>query len=142
MRKCTQLNLLFYSNQQNKLGAKEEVQALCDVNLISSVQSICLLSSFLLHLNCSKVNDVHFLAKSNNVSLIHFILTFLLPLVPSPNYSLDFLFLMSSSTALLPFFPFLPLLPFLISSLLAPSVPINPGVHQISVCFVCIVMSM
>lgn len=94
---------------------------------------------FLLHLNCSTVKDAHFLTKSNDVSLIHFILIFLLPLAPLPNDLLDF----SLSNfkfhilMLLPFHSYL----FCPSSSLLCWIQVFPLIldsHQISVCFICI----
>lgn len=138
-----ELHLLSSFNQQNKLGAREEVQALCDVNLILLIQFPCLLSLFLLHLSFSKVNDTHFLAKSNNVALIPFILIFLLALAALPNYSLEIsLSKFKFHNAVFPSLPFLPSLRFLTSSLLVPSFPINPDSHQISGRFIYIFIIM
>lgn len=82
------------------LGVRKEVQALCRINSVSLGQSphLCLLSSFLLHFSCSEGNDVPFRTTSNAVSLIHFILIFLLPVEWLPTKSLDFSLILSSAT--------------------------------------------
>lgn len=136
------LHVLCYYNQQNELRARKEVQASCGVNSVSLIQSPpipCLLSLFLLHLNCSTVKDAHFLTKSNDVSLIHFILIFLLPLAPLPNDLLDFSLsnFKFHNLMLLSFHSYL----FCPSSSLLCWIQVFPLIldsHQISVCFICI----
>lgn len=134
--------VLFYCYQQNEFEAREEVQDLWVINSMFLRHFPCLLSCISFHLNCSKVNDNHFMAKANDISLIHLILIFLLPLTPLPNYSLDFSFSQFN---------------FLNSTISSPSClfclslsllfwlqvfPVILGIYQVLVCFVSIFIIM
>lgn len=119
--------VLFYCYQQNEFEAREEVQDLWVINSMFLRHFPCLLSCISFHLNCSKVNDNHFMAKANDISLIHLILIFLLPLTLLPNYSLDFSFFSVQLPQFYNIFSFLPFLPFLLSPFLASGLPSNPG---------------
>ena len=85
-----------------------------------------LLSLFLLHLNGSKVNDTHFLMKSNDAYLVHSSCSVCCLWHHCPTTLLIFLFLISDSTTWF-LLSFLLLLPFLISHLLDASHPIKSG---------------
>lgn len=100
-----------------------------------------LLSLFLLHLNCSKVNDTHFLMKSNDVYLIHSSCSVCCLWHHCPTTLLIFLFLISDSTTWF-YFPFYFFCPS--SSLICwmQVIPLNLDIHQISACFICIFIIM
>ena len=102
-------NFLYYSTPTSRKNTEQEKRFRLCVMLTPFPwynPHPSLLSLFLLHLNCSKVNDAHFLMKSNDVSLIYSSCSFCCLWHRCPTTHLIFLFLISDSTTWFSF-PFL-----------------------------------